>query len=127
MARLETEKSYLEAKLERVFSFDKSIRFAVVLTPDGQPLASASRQGVAPLEPKSESETVFVKVGIAFSMGTPMNKYFGPLKTAILIREKVVIVCFSLAGKILLVSADPEFKLPMVEGLGRVVDELNIA
>ncbi len=123
---METDQSFLQAKADRIFAFDKSIRFFVLLTSDGKPIASIGRPGIASLEPESESETVYVKAGIAISMGAPMNKYFGPLRTVILMREKVTIVCFNLSGRIVLISANPDLQLQKVEQLGRLIDELHI-
>ena len=127
MAGMETDRSFLESKTSSIFSFDRSIRFVVLLTSDGKPVMSVGRAGVTSLEPQSESDTVYVKASIAMNMSAPMNKYFGPLRTVVLIREKVMIICFSLAGRIMLISADPAFQLQKVEPLGRLIDELNIS
>lgn len=114
-------------KAERIFSSDKSIRFVVLLTSEGRLIAEIGRPGVTSLEPASESETIYVKATIAMNMSAPMDKYFGRIRTVILIRDKVVIVCFNLSTRIMLISASPDFRLEKVEALGRLVDELNIS
>lgn len=123
---METDRTFLEAKAGRIFSFDKGIRSVALLTADGKSIASVGRPGVAPLEPESETKTVYMKASIAVSMGASMNKYFGPLRTVILIRERVMIVCFNLSARMMLISAVPDFPLQKVEQLGQLVDELSI-
>lgn len=124
---MSSEREVLDMKAERIFSFDKSIRFVVLLTSDGKAIGEIGRPGVTSLEPASESKTIYVKAIIAMNMSAPMNRYFGRIKTVILIREKVTIVCFNLSSRIMLISTNPDFQLNKVEELGRLVDELNIS
>ena len=123
---METNKAIYEAKAKRIFDFDKSIRFVVLLTSDGKLLVEFIRPGVISLEPRSEAETVYMKATIAISMSTPMDKYHGRIKTAILVKEKVTVICFNLVGRIMLVSANPDFHLQRLEELGRLIDQLNL-
>jgi hypothetical protein len=115
-----------ETKADEIFSFDKSIRSVAVLRLDGKAIANFVRPGVTPLEPKSEAETVFMKASIAISMSTPMDRYHGRIKTAILVKEKVTIICFNLFARIMLVSANPDFQLQKVEELGELIDRLGL-
>ena len=124
---MSSEQEVLEMKAERIFSSDKSIRFVVLLTSDGRPIGEIGRSGVTSLEPSNETETVYVKATIAMNMSAPMDKYFGRIRTVILIREKVTIICFNLSSRIMLISANPDFQLDTVEQLGQLVDELNIS
>ncbi len=123
---MEINRDIFETKASRIFSFDKSIRSVVILTSDGKAISNFGRPGVTPLEPQSESETVYVKATIAISMSAPMDKYFGRVRTVILIREKVTIVCFNLSGRIMLISANPDFQLQRVEELGQLIDQLSL-
>ena len=123
---METNKAIYEGKAKRIFDFDKSIRFVVLLTSDGKLLAEFIRPGVVPLEPRSEAETVYMKATIAISMSTPMDKYHGRIKTAILVKEKVTVICFNLMARIMLVSANPDFQLQRLEELGRLIEQLNL-
>lgn len=124
---METDRSYLMEKAGRLFEFDPRIRSVVMLTSEGKPVVKVIRPGFKQLEPEAESETVYVKASIAISMSSPMNKYFGRLRTVILTREKVVIVCFNLAARIMLIIAEPDFQVGRVEELGQLVDQLNIS
>ncbi len=123
---METDRSMLQMKVNDIFSFDRALRYVVFLALDGKPTASFGRPGVTSLEPESETETVYVKATIALNMSAPMDKYFGRIRTVILVREKVTIICFNLSARILLISTDPSFELQKIEKLGHLVDQLNI-
>lgn len=123
---METNQSIFGTKANSIFSFDKEIRFVVLLTSDGRVTAEFGRPGVVSLEPQSEVETVYMKATIAISMSTPMDKFHGRMKTAILVKERVTIICFNMVTRIMLISADPGFQLQKVEELGRLVDQLNL-
>jgi hypothetical protein len=123
---METNRAIFEAKANRIFEFDKSIRFVVMLTLDGVVMAEFTRPGVVSLEPPSEAQTLYMKATIAVSMTAPMDKYHGRIKTAILVKEKITIICFNLMARMMLISANPSFQLQRVEELGRLIDQLNM-
>jgi len=123
---METNQSIFGTRVDQIFSFDKKIRFVVLLTSDGKMVAEFSRPGVVPLEPRREAETVYMKATIAISMSTPMDKYHGRIRTAILVKEKVTIICFNMMSRVMLISADPGFKMEKVEELGRLIDQLSL-
>ena len=123
---METNQSIFGSKANSIFSFDKRIRFVVILTSDGKVMAEFGRPGIVPLEPRSESQAVYMKATIAISMSTPMDKYHGRIRTAILVKEKVTIICFNMMARIMLISADPGFQLQKVEELGRLIDQLSL-
>jgi len=125
-ALMETNRAIFGEKATRLFDFDKSIRFVVLLTSDGKVMAEFIRPGVVSLEPRSEAETLYMKATIAINMSTPMDKYHGRIRTAILVKEKVTIICFNLMARIMLISANPDFQLRRVEELGRLTDQLNL-
>jgi hypothetical protein len=100
----------LEVKASVVFDFDKKIRFIAVLTTEGEVLGQAFRPGVISLEPESDTKVIYTKAGIAFGMTTPMDKYHGQVKSVVMNREKVVVLCFNHGPKIVLVSAEPGFE-----------------
>ncbi len=120
------ETTSLETKVNRIFDFDKSIWCVVLLSSDGKSLANFCKAGVAPLEPQDETETVYMRATIAMNMSSPMDKYHGRIRTAIIVKEKVVMICFSLSQKIMLISATPEFQLRDVEALGQLIDQLGM-
>jgi len=114
----------LETKAEAVFEFDKKIRFIAVLTTEGEVLGQVFRPGVVSLEPESDTKMIYMKAGIAFGMTSPMDKYHGRVKSVVMNREKVVVMCFNHGSKIVLVSAEPGFE--NVDELGRLIQEAGI-
>jgi hypothetical protein len=120
------EAKILETKVGRILDFDKSIWSVVMLSSDGRAMASFQRRGTAPLEPESETETVYMKATIAVSMSTPMDKYHGRVRSAVIVKEKVTMICFNMMGKIMLIMASPAFQLQRVEELGQLIDQLGI-
>jgi hypothetical protein len=123
---MESNRDIFETKANRIFDFDRSIRAVVLLTSDGKVMVEFGRPGVASLEPKSEAETVYMKATIAISMTAPMDKYHGRIRTAILVKEKVTIICFNLMARIMLISTNPDFQLRKLDELGRLVDQLSL-
>jgi hypothetical protein len=115
-----------ENKVSRVFRFDKRVRYVVFLTADGKLRASFARPGITSLEPDEETSSMFMRASIAKEMGTSMNKHHGRITTAIVVREKVVLITFMLLDGIVLISAEPGFSLGKVEGLGRLIDQLSV-
>jgi len=120
------EAKILETKVGRVLDFDKSIWSVAMLSSDGKAMARFQRPGTKPLEPESETETVYMKATIAVSMSTPMDKYHGRVRNAVIVKEKVTMICFNLMGKIMLITASPVFQLQKVEELGQLIDQLGI-
>ena len=123
---METDRSIFGTKANQILSFDRSIRSVVLLTSDGKVLANFSRPGATSLEPPSETETMYMKATIAISMTAPMDKYHGRIKTAILVKQKVTIIGFNLMARIMLIMADPGFKLNRIDELGQLIDQLNL-
>lgn len=118
------EDKTLETKAETVFEFDKKIRFIAVLTTEGQVLGEVFRRGVVSLEPESDTKMIYTKAGIAFGMTSPMDKYHGRVKSVVMNREKVVVMCFNYGPEIVLVSAEPGFQ--KVNELGSLLEKVRI-
>lgn len=115
-----------ESRLAPVFAFNKAIRFVCIVDQEGNAIASLGRPGLISLEPEERTADVFARAAIAWGMSEGMNEYHGKVRTAIVIREKVTIVCFLGIGKMYLVFADPEFSISETERLGRVLDRLSV-
>lgn len=114
----------LETKSQKVFDFDKKLRFVAVLTTEGEVLGQAFRKGVVSLEPESDTKMIYTKAGIAFGMTIPMDKYHGRVKSFVMNRERVVMMCFNHGPKIVLVSAEPGFQ--KVDELGSLLEKVGI-
>ncbi len=115
-----------EERIERVFAFSRAIRFVSVVGQAGELIASQARPGLASLEPEEATSTVFTRAAIAWGMTEEMNEYHGRIRTAIVMREKVTLVCFFTLDRMFLVFADPDFPVAETERLGQVIDGLSI-
>lgn len=113
-----------ETRANAVFQFDKQIRFIAILTTEGDVIREVFRPGVVSLEPETDTKMIYTKAGIAFGMTTPMDKYHGRVKSVVMHREKVTVMCFNHGPKIVLVSAEPEFE--RVGELGRLIERVGI-
>ena len=112
--------------LEPIIKFDRRIRSVHVIDSSGKPVADADRPGLQSLEPETVTTTFFQRTAIAGMMGTAEDRFHGRTKTVIAIREKVILICYMLSGRIMLISADPAFPLGKVRTLGELIDELNL-
>jgi hypothetical protein len=127
MSKVEiTESRILGMKADEIFSFERSINFVVLLTNDGKVIAEFARPGAKRPEPPADIKTMYMKLSIAIGMSSPMNKYHGRMRAAILMKERLNILCLNLDSKIMLVMTGPEFNLAKVEDLWRRVDQLGI-
>jgi hypothetical protein len=126
LTEIETEQGISKDKVERIFGFDKSIRFVILLSSEGNVIASFNKPGVTSLEPEKESNGLFMRAALTYSVSTQMDKYHGRLRAAILVRDKVTLICFMLVERIMMVSADPEFSMGKLDELGQLIDELSI-
>ncbi len=123
---METDRSYLKERADHILEFDGSIRSAVLLTSEGKPVIKVERPGIPPLEPGDEVDTVYAKASIAIGMSSPMNKYYGRLRTIILMRDKMIMICFNLPARMMLITTGPDFQINRVEELGQFIDQLNL-
>jgi hypothetical protein len=114
----------LETKAERVFDFDKKIRFIAVLTTEAELIGQVFRPGVVSLEPERDTKMIYTKAGIAFGMTSPMDKYHGRVKSVVMNRERVVMMLFNHGSKIVLISAEPGFE--KVGELGSLIERTGI-
>jgi len=122
----ETEVGISPSKANRIFRLDKTLRFVGLLSPEGEAVASFLKPGLTSLEPEEDTKVIFKRAAIATSMGASENKYHGRVRAAIVVRDRVILICFVLARGLIVISADPGFPLGKVEGLGQLVDRLEL-
>lgn len=120
------ESRILETKVDNIFDFFRDIDIVAIVTSDGKLTQEFVRPGAVRLEPRQELKTMFLKASIAIGMTSPMNKYHGKLRSAVLVKEKVTIICLDLQTKYILMWASPDFNLGRLEELYRQIDQLGI-
>lgn len=118
------EDRILSTKAEALFNLDRRVRFIALLTSDGEVIGEVLRPGISSLEPESETKMVYTKAVIALGMSSPMDKYHGRVKSAVINRERVCIICYNFGPKVVLVSTEPGFQ--KFEELGRAIEKVGI-
>lgn len=121
-----TDDSRLKKGADRIMNFDTRIRYVVVLDSDGTPQANVGRMGAHSLEPEVATRALFLRAMLARGMSEGGNEFHGKVKTAIIQREKITLICFLCPGKTILISAEPDFPLRKVDALGRLVDKVAL-
>jgi hypothetical protein len=118
------ENRILETKVEDIFRYDPRVRFVAILSEEGEPIAEFIRPGVKSLEPDSETKMIYTKMTIAFGMTTPMDKYHGALRHALIFKERVTMMMFRFRDKIVMLSTEPTFPTPKLDGLIKLAEAL---
>ena len=121
-----SETRHGDDKISRVFAFHKALRFVSIVDQDGEMVASMARPGLSSLEPEDLTATIFTRAAIARGMTEGMNEFHGKIRTAILIRERLTVICFFAVARMFIVFADPEFPIGETERLGEMLDSLGI-
>jgi len=113
-------------KISSVFSFHRALRFVSIVDQNGEMVASMGRPGLKSLEPEQLTATIYTRAAIARGMTEGMNEYHGKIRTAIVIRDRLTMICFFGVGRMFIVFADPEFPIGETERLGQMLDGLGI-
>jgi len=119
------ENRILETKVDNIFRYDSKVRFVAILTNEGEPVAEFFRPGIKSLEPDSETKMIYTKMSIAFGMTTPMDKYHGKLKQAVVFKERVIMMMYNFPGKVVMLSTEPTFQMQRLEGLNKLIESLG--
>jgi hypothetical protein len=120
------ENRILETKVDNIFRYDSKVRFVAILTGEGEAVAEFLRPGVKSLEPDSETKMIYTKMSIAFGMTTPMDKFHGKMKQAIIFKERVTMLMYNLQGRVVMVSTEPSFQMQRLDGLNRLIESLGV-
>ncbi len=100
-----------------MYKFDRRVRYAAILDESGRQIAGGMRKGIPSLEPQSEDLRLIANLTIQLSTDKTWDKYFGRSQFTFIKREKVNILTFAIADKLLLVSAEPDFTLQQAQDL----------
>ena len=97
---------------------DPKIRFVGVINERGKLLAGGLRKGLDSLEDPKDDEMLFTEVALRARMRKEFDVQLGPVKFAMSVRDKVVIMSFPLSDRdILYVSANNDIdygKIPQL-------------
>ncbi len=100
-----------------MFKFDRRIRSATILDPQGIQIAGGMRKGIPSLEPQSEDLRLIAGVTIQLNTDKTWDKYFGKNQFTFIKRERLNIMTFNLGTKLVMVSSEPDFSLQQAQEL----------
>ena len=100
-----------------MYKFDRRIRSATILDPQGIQIAGGMRKGIPSLEPQSEDLRLIAGVTIQLNTDKTWDKYFGKNQFTFIKRERLNIMTFNLGTKLVMVSSEPDFSLQQAQEL----------
>jgi len=100
-----------------MYKFDRRVRYAAILDETGRQIAGGMRKGIPSLEPQSEDLRLIANITIQLSTDKTWDRFWGRNQYTFIKREKVNILTFSIANKLLLVSTEPDFTLQQAQDL----------
>lgn len=109
---------------QKVFSFDKRIRYCATLDELGGVVSGGMRPGLKSLEPNGEAKKVDLQVVVARGMNETTQEFLGKTDYLIVHREKMILFAFPRDDKkTVLVTAEPGFPPQKAKELLRLVDK----
>jgi len=108
--------------LAKIMRFDPSIRHVSLLDSRGRPSVMVEKPGMELMARGEMLNAFFVRSDILTKAMAVEDDILGKTKTWITQREKVTILWFTSKEGTILVSAEPSFPLPRVDGFRRLVE-----
>ena len=122
--RLHEDRGLVLGLQEKVFAFDRRIRFCGVLDKMGRVTTGGMRPGLKSLEPDEEAERIDIQMALSGSMMQTASQFLGKTSFIIALRDKMMLIAFPKEqGATVLVTAEPDLPLEEVKSLRKVVDE----
>ena len=112
----------LTAIYTRIMKFDKRVRFAALVNPNGRILDGGMREGLQPIEPLERTPELIAKL-ISVQKSEDLAEFFGKQEYSILLHEEVAALIFRSRKKFILVTADKKLPLNKVPGLRKLAME----
>jgi hypothetical protein len=91
----------------QVFALNGDIRYAGVIDSTGAPIAGGMRKGMDSIVSETEEELFLTQTALRKSMRERFDSALGRARFAYVEREKISILTFYMADKILLVTLEP--------------------
>ena len=103
---------------------DPEIRFCGLIGKEGKLIAGGFRPGIEPLETDEERLKMYNELALRISKRKEFDSNLGRVKYSASRREKVVMMSFPIAGRIILVTAEPNVNIDrlaykIIEKLGQ--------
>ena len=92
---------------ERVFALNDDIRYAGVIDSTGTPIAGGMRKGIDSMVSETDEELFLTQTALRKSMRERFDASMGRARFAYIEREKVSLLPFYMADKMLLLTLEP--------------------
>ena len=117
-----SQESWSRRELDSLLAVDRRIRFVVLCDLEGRTKLATVRKGVVPMEPQARTKLILAQAAIGNDMARSHNGYHGPVRMVVILREKLMLILFSIFDGFLLVTAEPDLPLEKAADLGRKLD-----
>ncbi|MBM2852402.1 MAG: hypothetical protein HW420_949 [Candidatus Nitrosotenuis sp.] len=97
-----------EIMCKKIQKLDSKIRFVGMISDKGHLNAGGMVEGKTPLEDKKKDEMLYLELALRVKMRQEFDEELGPVKFAMSLRDKVIIMSFPMGREVLLVSAEKE-------------------
>ncbi len=113
----------LSMSFEKIFRFDKKIRYCGIIDEKGELVAGNMRKGLQSLEPESEDKKLFAQIALAVGMNRGWDRYFGKTMCIVILKEKVSFFIFTLSNlKSIVLVVDSSMSVAKTRKLGELID-----
>jgi hypothetical protein len=113
-----------EKELSLPFALAPQIRCCVVLGRDGKRLKITWREGPVTLEPDNDIDLIVQHAAICRKRDQFSSRYHGKTRSLVVTSDRLTLLVFPVADKLVLVTADPDFPLNRTAELGKLLERL---
>jgi hypothetical protein len=93
---------------KKVMNLDPLIRFAGLINPNGRLVAGGMKPGYETLEDPKDAEMLYMELVLRAKMRKEFDRAFGPVKFAMSLREKLIVMSFPFEDHILMISTEKQ-------------------
>jgi hypothetical protein len=109
--------------INQIFSLDPAIRYVAILDQRGRHLEGGMRPRTESLNPIEEEDKLFIQTTISRGMSESWTKYFDRFRYCIIAHQKLKVLQFPMMENILLITAEPDISLDVVENITDILDK----
>ncbi len=120
---MKSSENVLSMSFEKIFRFDKKIRYCGVIDEKGGLVVGSMRNGLQSLEPESEDKKLFGQIAVAVGMDRRSDKYFGKTRCIVILKEKVAFFIYTLSNlKNIVLVVESSMSVTKMRKLGELID-----
>lgn len=111
--------------IQKVFALDPKIRYCAIVDQRGGRLEGGMRPGIPSINPEDENHKLFLQTTVARGMSDSWTKYFDRFRFSIVAHDKLKVFQFPYGHNILLVTAEPDISLKVVDIMLKLLEEYD--